>query len=275
MKITHKQAWMLFLSTLLLLPTLLYFIGCWIPFYGDKWVGGETGMKWDFLHGMYCTVAVIGNIILTVVTGIILFDPDFYNIDIVDEDEKKSLSVWKYIKRILIGLCLIFIIVWISGFVKEFPGVYNKSIQYQNNYKQKTQERVGFYDKLWKTYLQKNEIANINKQTFIEVSKIIMENRKDGDKISWKWVQENQQIPFVEFSKFYSDLSVFIEEQREGYYKLEVECQQIAVSNNTLLDTFPNNFYNKFLGCKHIEFQYGFLSDSTISVFDKHKENIK
>lgn len=101
-----------------------------------------------------------------------------------------------------------------------------------------------------------------------------MENRADGKNITWKWIQENQNIPYNEFSMFYSDLSVFITEQREGYFNIEKECQSIANSNNVLLDSFPNRFYNKFLKCKKIKFEYGFLSDSTSHVFKNRIENI-
>ena len=102
-----------------------------------------------------------------------------------------------------------------------------------------------------------------------------MENRKDGQNVTWKWLQENQQIPYDEFTKFYSDLSVFITTQREGYFNIEKECQVIANRNNTLLDTFPNNIYNKVLKLNKIKFEYGFLSDSTNNVFKNKVENIK
>jgi hypothetical protein len=153
--------------------------------------------------------------------------------------------------------------------------IYNKSIVYTRAYEAKTQAKAGFYDKLWKTYLQKEKITNLNKETFIEVSRVIMENRKDGQSVTWKWVQENQHIPYNEFVDFYRDLSHFIEAQREAYYALEVECQSIAYQHNTLLDTFPNNFYNRIIGRPHLEFKYGFLSDSTIKVFNKGKEDVK
>jgi hypothetical protein len=122
---------------------------------------------------------------------------------------------------------------------------------------------------------RKKKITNINKETFLQVTKVIMENRADGQKITWKWIQENQQIPYEEFTKFYADLSNFITSQREGYFSIEKECQLISNKNNTLLDTFPNNLYNKMLGCEKIKFEYGFTSDSTQAVFTSKKENIK
>lgn len=40
-----------------------------------------------------------------------------------------------------------------------------------------------------------------------------------------------------------------------------------------MIDTFPNNIYNRFLGCERIEFSYGLLSDSTNNVFKSGIEN--
>jgi hypothetical protein len=135
------------------------------------------------------------------------------------------------------------------------------------------QEKVGYYDNMWKSYLQIDKNTNINKDVFIEVTKLIMEARKDGENVAWKWLQENQQIPYNEFTKFYSQLNSFIISKRDGYYNIEKECQKIAYTNNKLLDIFPNNLYNKVLNCKHIEFEYGFTSDRTDEVFKSKKEN--
>ena len=41
-------------------------------------------------------------------------------------------------------------------------------------------------------------------------------------------LQENQNIPYSEFTKFYGDLSGFVNGQREEYYKLEEACMETA-----------------------------------------------
>lgn len=185
----------------------------------------------------------------------------------------------KYVKKIFIWIICLIILYWLSVISKSFyyqsKLIYNNHQIYEFKYQQKTKERLGFYDKLWKTYLTKEKITNINKDVFIQVTKIIMENRKDGQNVTWKWLQENQQIPYSEFVSFYSDLSSFIESQREDYYKLEKDCQLISIQNNIMLDTFPNNIYNKLLKCDKINFEYGFLSDSTNQVFSNKIENLK
>ena len=157
-----------------------------------------------------------------------------------------------------------------SGIVK----VYNTSAIYQNKYKQKEFERKSFYDKLWKVYSQKTDVAIQNKETFLQVTKLIMDGRADGKNVAWKWLHENQNIPYDQFSAFYADLSSYIEQQRNEYFKLEKETQDIANANNVLLDTFPNVIYNKFLNREKIKYEFGFTSDKTDNVFASKKENL-
>lgn len=184
--------------------------------------------------------------------------------------KKNKIILWSIIILSIFGLYKI-----IKPSISDSILIYNKSVQYKNLYKQKSDEKMGFYDKLWKVYLQKNQIAELNKDVFIEVTKIIMQGRADGDKVAWKWVQENQQIPYDQFTKFYADLSEFVFSQREAYFNIEKECMNIANQNNTMLDTFPNNIYNKILKCEKIDFKYSFTSKKTKEVFSSEEENIE
>lgn len=186
----------------------------------------------------------------------------------------EKMKTKKIIYCIISVILLMFLVGRCSSIYNGCVNVYNKSAIYQNQYKQKEFERKSFYDKLWKVYSQKMDLTIKNKETFIEVTKIIMENRADGKNVAWKWLQENQNIPYEEFTKFYSDLSIYIEEQREEYFKLEKDIQNIANSNNVLLDTFPNVLYNKMLKCQKINYECGFTSDKTDNVFKSKKENI-
>ena len=184
--------------------------------------------------------------------------------------KKNKIILWSIIVLSILGLYKA-----IKPSISDSILIYNKSVQYKNLYKQKSDEKMGFYDKLWKVYLQKNQIAELNKDAFIEVTKIIMQGRADGDKVAWKWVQENQQIPYDQFTKFYADLSEFVFSQREAYFNIEKECMNIANQNNTMLDTFPNNIYNKVLKCEKINFKYSFTSKKTKEVFSSEEENIE
>ncbi|MFA5207482.1 MAG: hypothetical protein WC428_02380 [Candidatus Paceibacterota bacterium] len=210
-----------------------------------------------------------------------LYNKDEYNHrrrrDEEEKEPKESKPIrWK--RWIWFTIILIFLVqVFKLGktIYNQSVFMYNTSKIYHNTYQQKIEEKLGFYDKLWKTYLQKEKITNVNKDVFIQATKLIMENRADGEKLTWKWLQENQPIDYNIFSKFYADLSIFIAEQREGYFSIEKACQLIANKNNTMLDTFPNNFYNKALKIQRINFEYGFLSDSTNNVFRTKIENLQ
>jgi len=249
-------------------------LGLIVSIYVDTVLpGDEAGGSYILFGGLHTFINLVGYItsalLIIVPVGNYLFNEGFS--DKYDKDAAFKFNYKSYIKYVI--LLLFF---WgIIYFYKQTKFIYNHSIQYHNIYNQKVQEKLGFYDKMWKTYLQKEKITNLNKETFIQVTTIIMENRKDGSGVAWKWVQENQQIPYSEFTEFYKDLSTFIESQREEYFNIEKECQIIANKNNTLLDTLPNNLYNKIIGCKQINFQYGFLSKQTDSVFKTHHEDIK
>lgn len=193
-----------------------------------------------------------------------------------DEDKTSKPICWKR----WVWLAIIFILVvgifrFGKTIYKQSVFMYNTSKKYANTYQQKVQEKQGFYDKLWKTYQTKAQITKMNKDVFVEVTKIIMANVADGQKLSWKWVSRYPDIDYEQFTAFYTDLSNYIEKQREGYFNIEKVCQTIANQNNTMIDTFPNNLYNRFLKIQKINFQYGFLSDSTTNVFARRTENLK
>jgi len=248
-----------------------------------------TGLLWDaklfgdhYIEGViiYGGFHFIINVILVLISASILVTSLMEFADrgttFISNFYEKELSINFSFKKIIYWIIALCILYWIaSAGIKQglnMAKVYNMSKVYHNTYIMKTQEKAGFYDKMWKTYYSKDKITGINKETFLQVTKIIMENRADGQQVTWKWVQENQQIPYEEFTKFYADLSNFIESQREDYFAIEKNCQLIAASQNTLLDTFPNNIYNKFLKCKKINFEYGFTSKQTEEVFrSKHE----
>lgn len=184
---------------------------------------------------------------------------------------QKSFKLWKPITALIFMLMVL--VAWNLG--GKMSKTYNTSKLYQNKLSQIEKLRIGYYDKMWNTYLQTKGIADVNKDVFIEVTKIIMESRKDGMNIAWKWVHENQNIPYEEFTKFYSSLTNFIVEQREGYFQLENQCMGIVNANNTLLDTFPNNVYNVLLKCPKLTFEYGFTSERTNETFKSKIESIK
>jgi len=283
-KPTKTQFYVVEFIILAILLILFGFTWEW-KFPGDSY-DSSGDLSFGPVHVIFNFIIIISWAVITIWSIVAATggdDSDFWERFYVDDDEYMSSDddttyrPFRFKRPLFWILTIVFLF---FGFkigkiaVNQSIAVYNKSKMCHNDYNKKVQEKKGFYDKLWKTYLAKEKITNVNKETFMAVTKLIMENRKDGDKLAWKWLQENQQIPYQEFTKFYEDLSVFITSQREGYFNIELICQDIANRNNTLLDTFPNNFYNKILKCKHIKFEYGFTSDSTETVFKNKKENI-
>lgn len=111
----------------------------------------------------------------------------------------------------------------------------------------------GYYN----IFIDKSKNTEINKETFIEVTNIIMSARKDGQNLAWKWNQENQNIPFEEFTYFYKELSSFISERYFDNMKIEQEKQEIVEQHNLMLNTFPNNIYNKVLNVEPLKYTKG------------------
>lgn len=237
----------------------------------------QYGPLHTIFTALYCIAGVFGIIVMAYNWG--NFDDirsKIYNNN--DDQEDAPELKFNFKSWFSWALCLTTLFFTFKFFKYVFVGsieLNNKSIVYVHDFEKATQRLDGFYDKMWKTFKTKSKIQIESKETFVEVCKIIMTNRADGKNLAWKWLQENQNIDFNEYNKFYTDLSDYITEQREIYYKLETERQDIANSHNIMLDTFPNSFFNRGLQLKQIKYEYAFTSDSTANVFRTKRENLK
>lgn len=223
--------------------------------------GSPNAIRMGFCHCVIQWVLFIATFV-TAITAIYTFgdrEGNYSNVNI-----KKK---WIVIPGIII-LC------WFISPIGAIIKLYNKNIEYTNQLDKQQYARKMFFDKLWKVYLQKYEICELNKNTFLEVTNMIMEGRHDGAQVTWKWLQENQNIPYSEFTKFYGDLSGFVNGQREEYYKLEEACMETVRQQNSMLDSFPNVMYNKILGIQKLQYNPGFTSTHTEHVFKTKKEDI-
>jgi len=155
----------------------------------------------------------------------------------------------------------------IASVVNPSVDLYNNTKKIEMAYNKKVQEQVTNYDGYYLAFTEKQTNANINKDIFLKVTSIIMEGRKDGEGVAWKWLQENQQIPYSEFTYFYRELSSFISERYADNMKIEREKQDLVRQHNTLLVTFPNTFFNKFLDIKPLVYQFGYVSNNTKQKF--------
>jgi hypothetical protein len=98
-----------------------------------------------------------------------------------------------------------------------------------------------------------------------------MSNRKDGENLSWKWTQENTNIPFEEFTHFYKQLSSFISQRYSENLVIEREKLNVVEEQNLILNTFPNNLFNNFLKIELLSYTEGFISEETKNKFGKLK----
>lgn len=164
-----------------------------------------------------------------------------------------------FIIGLLISLC--------TGVYNSLSGFYNQTVDYKLEYKALEQNQVTTYDNYYLAYMEKSNVADINKETFLNVTNIIMSARTDGQQIAWKWVHENQQIPYSEFTSFYKDLSAFVESRFKENNVIERSKQDVAKKHNILITTFPGVIYNYFIHIPSLEYKKGFISDETKELF--------
>jgi len=174
-------------------------------------------------------------------------------------------------KQIKIALLLIVCAVvysTIKSVAVDVAKVFNDNVYYTSTYSEVCQRQVSDYDGFYNQFMDQNDIAFINKETFIEVTNIVMSNRKDGEQLAWKWVHENQNIPFAEFTAFYHILVGSINQRYEENRKIEREKQRIVKEQNQLISVYPNNIYNRLLGIKPLKYQFGYISTKTLTKFN-------
>lgn len=172
--------------------------------------------------------------------------------------------------KILIGVIIfLFIYSICSHLYTSTTNFYNNNKGYQFEYTQIDQDQITTFDNNYLIFTDKYSIAEINKETFITVTQIIMSNRKDGQNLAWKWVKENQPIDYNEFTKFYTDLSNFTLERYKENNSLERRKQQIVKEQNVLISTFPGVIYNYFLRFEPLEYKAGFITQETRTLFGK------
>lgn len=240
-----------------------------IQFPGDQ-LNNDSTLKFSAMHIIFNALSIGAAFVYFVVLMRKSLDQNLeWNFADADSGDTNYYADIK-----ILGLFLIVAIVGTNVFSGS-KEIYNLTVNYQNQYLQISQEKETYYDNMTKTAFFKDNILERNKATFIEVTKILMDGRRDGGQVTWKWLQENQPVPYSEFTSFYADLSSFIESQRAGYLEIELRSQEVAKSNNTLLELFPNNLYNIFLNRPKIDYKPGFTSTKTAQVFDTGIENVE
>lgn len=160
--------------------------------------------------------------------------------------------------KVLIGLLIILMIISAIGkFSERMISFFNLNRSLEFEYTKLEQAQESTLDNNYMVFKEKSNIAGLNKETFVEVTKIIFAARTDSEYLAWKWVQENQQVNYEEFTKFYSDLSGFVQKQYGDNNAIELQKQEVVNKHNVSLNTFPGNLYNYFLNLKPLVYKRG------------------
>lgn len=158
-------------------------------------------------------------------------------------------------------------------FVSEFISFNNTEVELRNGFSQKMDERTAFYDKMWKTFSQKGQIAVKNDSSFRQNVNIIMDGRKDAQQVVMKWVTEtNPNANYSEVAALYKDLSRAIESQRDGFFNQEKMAQDFVLQHNNLIGRFPGSIYAWLLSKEPLKYK-PITSDRTDDVVKTGKDN--
>ena len=174
----------------------------------------------------------------------------------------------KNIKIAITVLVIILVSSLIDQVYTKSKLMYNESKSLQLELNNINQSQIITWDSYYLNFQEQSENVSISKEGFIELANIVMSARKDGQSVAWKWVQENTQIPFEEFTYFYKQLSSFIAVKYEENRKIENQKLAIVQKQNLLIQTFPNNVYNWFLKIKPLQYKVGFVSEETKKRFN-------
>lgn len=170
--------------------------------------------------------------------------------------------------KILIGIVIILVTIsTIGGIFTSSTVFYNTELEQRSEYEKLVEEQLTTFDNNYLIFKDKSNIAELNKETFVKVTEIIMSNRKDGQQLAWKWVSENQQIPYDEFTVFYRNLSEFTQQRYNENNIIEKKKQEIAKKHNLLISSYPGVIYNHFFKFEKLEYKRGFLTKETKDLF--------
>lgn len=165
------------------------------------------------------------------------------------------------ITLITVGSILLVLFIGLTSF-------YNSNQKIENLFEQKLDERKAFYQKMYVTIQQQTSIAVKNDDSFKKVVDLQMSGQKDGEGVTWKWIQQsNPTATYTEVQKMYSDLSRGIEANRSEFFEQEKQLQDIARQQKDLIKKFPNNIIAGIFNINEVKYN-PIVSNMTISVFE-------
>lgn len=173
-----------------------------------------------------------------------------------------NILVW----LVIIGIPVIFLI-------STYASFNNREVDLRTTFEMQMKNRSALYDKMWKVIAQKAQITKAYDSSFIRIVNAAMDPRKDGANIMMKWVQEsNPTLQAGTVQELYKDLGRTIESERTAFFEREETLASIQQQHSKFLRSFPNNFYNVFMGRKELEYK-PITSDRTEDVMRTGKDN--
>lgn len=167
---------------------------------------------------------------------------------------------------VLIGVPVIFMI-------STYASFNNREVDLRTTFEMQMKNRTALYDKMWKVISQKAQITKAYDSSFIRIVNAAMDPRKDGVNVMMKWVTEsNPTLQANTVQELYKDLSRTIESERNAFFEREETLASIQQQHSKFLRSFPNNFYNIFMGRKELEYK-PITSDRTDEVIRTGKDN--
>jgi hypothetical protein len=173
-----------------------------------------------------------------------------------------NILVW----LVIIGIPVIFLI-------STYASFNNREVDLRTTFEMQMKNRSALYDKMWKVISQKAQITKAYDSSFIRIVNAAMDPRKDGANIMMKWVTEsNPTLQAGTVQELYKDLSRTVESERTAFFEREETLASIQQQHSKFLRSFPNNFYNIFMGRKELEYK-PITSDRTEDVMRTGKDN--
>ncbi len=138
---------------------------------------------------------------------------------------------------VLIGLPILILVI-------SYFSISNSEIRLKNSFDAAVSKRTTQYDNMWKTWAGKAQIAVKNDSAFQNIVNIQMNGQKDGENVTWKWIQQsNPSASFGQVQALYSDLSRCIEAKRDEFMECETELQDLNREHEDMLSVAPSSWF--------------------------------
>lgn len=119
---------------------------------------------------------------------------------------------------------------------------YNQSVELESSFEVKKKERLASINRITVIVRQKLQVAKINDSSYTKNLMAIAVSRTSN--ANWQWLQENNaNSNYGEVSKFYAEVLLSIQSERDILFSIEKELQSIDYQYTMLHRKFPTSIY--------------------------------